>query len=173
MESGTVHGERTVYREVQRLSQWWVWLLVAAGSASAWYAFVYQVITGREVGDRPAPDWLVALIWLLAGLGLPLLIVSARLVVEVRGDGLYFRYHPFHRRSHHIAFGEIEKAEARSYRPILEYGGWGIRWGRGGKAYNVKGNRGVQLELASGKRILFGSQKAEELAAAITSLMAH
>ena len=58
--------------------------------------------------------------------------------------------------------------EARTYRPILEYGGWGIRYTMGrGWAYNVSGNQGVQLELASGKRILIGSQRAEELARAI------
>jgi hypothetical protein len=37
-------------------------------------------------------------------------------------------------------------------------------------AYNVSGNRGVQLELVSGKRILIGSQQAEELAAAIEAV---
>jgi hypothetical protein len=34
-------------------------------------------------------------------------------------------------------------------------------------AYNVSGKEGVQLELANGKRILIGSQRAEELARAI------
>ena len=33
-----------------------------------------------------------------------------------------------------------------------------------GKAYNVSGNRGLQLELSSGKKILIGSQRADELA---------
>lgn len=167
MEVKMEQGGEAAYREVQRLSQLWVWLLVVAGSAFAWYAFVYQVIVGSEVGNRRAPDWLVVIIWLLVGLGLPLLICSSRLVVEVRGDGLYFRYYPFHRRFHRIAFEEIAKVEARTYRPILEYGGWGIRWGRGGKAYNVSGKRGVQLELTNGSRILFGSQRADELAGAI------
>jgi len=36
-----------------------------------------------------------------------------------------------------------------------------------GKAYNVSGNRGVQLELLNGGRILIGSQKPEELVKAI------
>ena len=53
--------------------------------------------------------------------------------------------------------------------PILEYGGWGIRYSPFGKgwAYNVRGNQGVQLELANGQRILVGSQRADELARAI------
>jgi len=54
-----------------------------------------------------------------------------------------------------------------TYSPISDYGGWGIRYGSIGKAYNVSGNRGVQLELLNGERILIGSQKPEELAAAI------
>jgi hypothetical protein len=63
----------------------------------------------------------------------------------------------------------IVRWEARTYRPILEYGGWGIRYSPFAKgwAYNVSGNQGVQLELASGKRILIGPQRAEELARAV------
>ena len=46
-------------------------------------------------------------------------------------------------------------------------GGWGFRWGSSGRAYNLRGNRGVQLTLADGGRLLLGSQRADELAAAI------
>jgi hypothetical protein len=64
---------------------------------------------------------------------------------------------------------EIVSWDARTYRPILEYGGWGIRYSPFGKgwAYNISGNQGVQLELMNGKRILIGSQRAEELARTI------
>mgnify|MGYP001089165244 CR=1 FL=1 len=34
-------------------------------------------------------------------------------------------------------------------------------------AYNVSGDRGVQIELLNGKRLLIGSQQAEELLRAI------
>lgn len=40
-----------------------------------------------------------------------------------------------------------------------DYGGWGIRYGRKGKAFNVFGSRGLQLEFTNGKRLLIGSQK--------------
>ena len=93
-------------------------------------------------------------------------ILSIRLVTEVREDGLHLRFRSmFINRA--IPYEQIHRCEARTYHPILEYGGWGVRWGRGGKAYNVKGNRGVQLHLADGKRLLIGSQRADELAAAI------
>ena len=74
---------------------------------------------------------------------------------------------PIHRCFRKIAFKELKGYKVRAYRPILEYGGWGIRFGLKGKAYNVSGNRGVQLELTNGKRLLIGSQRPEELWQAI------
>jgi hypothetical protein len=70
-----------------------------------------------------------------------------------------------------ITFEDITRCEVRTYNPIREFGGWGIRYRRGAKAYNVSGNRGVQLELANGKRLLIGSQRSEELARAIEAKM--
>ena len=46
------------------------------------------------------------------------------------------------------AFGELVKSHA-------------------GRAYNVSGREGVRLDFADGKHLLIGSQRAEELAAAI------
>jgi len=40
-----------------------------------------------------------------------------------------------------------------------------------GKAYNVSGNRGVQLEFTDGKCLLIGSQKPEQLDSAITQYL--
>ncbi|MDY6796934.1 MAG: DUF6141 family protein [Actinomycetota bacterium] len=160
-------GDEAIFREVQRFGPGWVWMIVAPIAALSWFVAVYQVLLGRPFGDRPAPDALVVIIWLLFGLGLPILIYSIRLGVEVGVDGVYYRFFPFHRRLHAIPYGEIESCEARSYRPIREYGGWGIRWGRRGRAYNIKGDRGVQLLLTSGEGLLLGSQRADELAAAI------
>lgn len=55
----------------------------------------------------------------------------------------------------------------REYSPLGEYGDWGIRRGRGGRAYNVKGNRGVRLVLRTGKKVLIGSRYPERLITAI------
>jgi len=56
---------------------------------------------------------------------------------------------------------------AREYKPIREYGGWGIRYVIGGIAYNVYGNKGVQLILKNKKKVLVGTQKPEEFYQAI------
>jgi hypothetical protein len=93
------------------------------------------------------------------------------LEVRVEPDALYVRFPPFVRRK--IPYADIRSAEARQYSPLGEYGGWGIRYGRSGKAYNVSGNEGVQLELASGERLLIGSRRAAELADAIRRHLAE
>ena len=156
-----------VYREVQQFRQAWIWAIVIAIAGLMWYASVRQLLLHRPFGDRPMPDTLLVIFWFIFGIGLPALFLFGKLVTEVRDDGIYIRYFPLHRCFRKIAFKELKGYEVRAYRPILEYGGWGIRFGLKGKAYNVCGNRGVQLELTNGKRLLIGSQRPEELWQAI------
>ncbi len=154
------------FREVQRLRQAWLVGLTLLPAFLAWYVFIAQVVLGQEVGNNPAPDWAVWLILLLAGIGLPLLVFSARLEVAVTDEGIAVRYSPFLRRL--IRFASVSSAEAVTYRPLLDYGGWGIRWSYcNGWAYNASGNHGVRLTLADGRRVLIGSQRPNELAEAI------
>jgi hypothetical protein len=67
----------------------------------------------------------------------------------------------------------LKSHEAITYSPLRDYGGWGIRRGAKGKAYNVSGNHGVRLELSDGKRILIGSQRPEELSEAVAAALKH
>jgi hypothetical protein len=73
---------------------------------------------------------------------------------------------PLYRR--HIPRGEIARAESVTYSPLGEYGGWGIRGWGDDAALNARGDRGVRLLLAGGKRLLIGSQRPDELAAVLT-----
>ena len=45
---------------------------------------------------------------------------------------------------------------------MLEYVGWGLRYGVRSKAYSVGGNTGIEILLRNGKRIIIGTQRAEE-----------
>jgi hypothetical protein len=103
-------------------------------------------------------------------LALLIFFALARLVIRVSPEGVDVEFQPLIRR--HIPLADISSCEARVYRPIREYGGWGIRFGwKSGRAYNVRGNRGVQLRLRSGESILLGSQRADELASVIQQQM--
>ncbi len=155
------------YSEVQPVRQIWIWLFVIFLAGLIWYFFIKQVIMGIPLGDRPAPDVMLVIFWLIFGIGFPLLFISAKLITEVRDDGIYIQFFPFHWTFRKIAFSEIKRYDKRTYRPIIEYGGWGIRKGRKGMAFNMSGNQGVQLELYNNKRILIGSKRPEELFQAI------
>jgi hypothetical protein len=67
-----------------------------------------------------------------------------------------------------VAIHTIRSVEMVNYRPIADYGFWGIRSGRDGeRAFIARGTRGVRLELIDGTRVLIGSQRAEALAAVL------
>lgn len=156
-----------LFREVQHFRQLWLWFIVLAIAGIAIYSVIQQLVLGRPFGDNPAPDPLVLVIGIVFGLALPSLFCVMNLTTEVKEDGLHYRLFPFHVTFQRIAGPEIRRCESVSYRPLRDYGGWGIRYSIAGKAYNVSGNRGVQLELVDGRRILIGSQKPDELAAAL------
>ena len=53
--------------------------------------------------------------------------------------------------------------EIREYKPIMEYGGWGIRGFGSNRALNIKGKIGLQLVFKNGQKLLIGTQKADEI----------
>ena len=153
---------RTRFEETQKMRALWVLAVVGAIVVMMWWGFIQQVILGKEFGDDPGPDWLIWVLWILFGLAMPWLLWWMHLRVTVDDREVVLNWRPLRRRR--IARKDIVSAMAVTYRPIREYGGWGIRRGRAGWCYSVSGNRGVMLELRDGKRLLIGSQRAEELA---------
>jgi len=176
-----LNGENEVlFREVQRFHQPWLWVLVIVGALALiglfGYGMVQQLVFGEPWGDRPMSDTALAVtgtLMILLEIGIVALFAAMKLVTEVRSDGLYIRFVPFHLSFRRIRLEDLVGFEARTYSPIREYGGWGIRFGRGGRAYNVSGNRGVRIDYATGRHILIGSQRADELAEAIRSVLAR
>jgi hypothetical protein len=161
-----VAGDGVLFSERQRFLQTWVWALVMVVVIGVWAMALMQFVFDRPEDPSLANDIIVIVAWALAGVGIPVLFLVMRLETEVRGDGLYVRFFPFHLNPRKFAWADIAESRARRYDALREYGGWGIRWGKGGRAYNISGDRGLQLVLKDGKRWLIGSQKADELAAA-------
>lgn len=161
-----------IFREVQWITQVWVWLLVSFAAAGAWATFILQVIVRIDPEAELVSDLVAWVVWLTVGVGLPLLLFLTRLEVVVKLDRLLVSYRPFASKT--FLSQEITKCYARRYKPIREYGGWGVRWSpSNGRAYNMSGDRGVQLELADGKKLLVGSQRPEELQQAIELMLSH
>jgi hypothetical protein len=160
-----------VYREVQRWSLRTRCLLLVSCLLGAVGGVVSTIMTFTQKADPWASLLVVVLCGVLLPIGIGFLIWVARLETEVRQDGLYIRYVPFHRHFKRFEARDLSQYHACTYRPILEYGGWGIRCGWRGRAYNVSGNRGVQLVFQNGRQVLIGSSKPSELEAAIRSIV--
>jgi hypothetical protein len=141
--------------------------LVLLVTLLSWYGAVQQLVLKKPFGTNPAPDSLMLVIWIVFGVGFPYFFGSLRLVTEVHTDRICIRFFPLHRRFICFEFSDILEYKTITYRPIREFGGWGIRSGPNGKAYNVQGNHGVELVLKNQSRILIGSQQAEQVVAAL------
>jgi hypothetical protein len=152
-----------LFHEVQHLRQLWLWFLIFIPVVISWYAFIVQIVFGQPVGNNPAPDLVVWIIWLIFGIGFVLLLSTTKLVTDVRQDGIHVSLFPFYSRT--ILLRDVVGYEVREYRPLREYRGWGIRFAPWKKrAYTMSGNRGVELEPSTGMRFLIGSQRSDELA---------
>jgi len=111
-----------------------------------------------------------ALLWPAFAVALVVAVWFLRLKIEteVRDDGLFICF-VWLWPERTIPWDQIRSVETRTYRPIRDFGGWGVRWAARGIVYHARGNRGVRLVLASGERVLVGSQRPDELARAIAT----
>jgi hypothetical protein len=149
----------TEYKETQRFTQWWLWFVLIGSWGSMIYSFW---VTAKF-------DIISILIVSVFALGLPILFWQMRLITRITEEGVYVRFIPFHFKEQFYPWESIESAQVRTYSPLMEYGGWGIKYGFNGqgKVYNVAGDQGLQLVFKSGEKLLIGTQKPTEIQAAV------
>ncbi|MFL5809732.1 MAG: DUF6141 family protein [Flavisolibacter sp.] len=160
-----------LFTEKQRFTQWWLWVILLCVNVLLLYGVYYQLVEGKPFGDNPASDPVLVLVTVFIIL-LTISFYIFQLETEIRTDGIYVRPFPFAKNFRRYPWEEISKSFVREYSALREYGGWGFRlgiFGRG-RAYNVSGNRGLQLEFTNGKRLLIGTNKPEEMTAALQQL---
>lgn len=162
-------NEQVIFREVQWPRQIWIWVLILFIAAINWFGFIQQILLGIPFGNKPAPDFLLIIFWLVFGIIFPLcLCFFMKLITEVRYDGLYIRYMPFHLNYKRIPFNEIENYTVITYKLIAQFGGTGIRVNiHGETGYIMSGNKGIKLKLTNKKVIVLGSQNPNELIKAL------
>jgi hypothetical protein len=123
------------------------------------------------VGTHPVSRGVIVIIWIAVAGALPLLYFRSNLQVAVYPDGIHFRYAPFHQKERVIGKEEIQDFQKVHYNPIRDYGGYGIRLSKKGKAYNVNGSWGVGITTTEGKNILFGSQMPDQFEKALYTII--
>jgi hypothetical protein len=160
-----------LFAERQQFKQWWLWIILVGVNSVFVAGLIKQVIRGRQFGYKPMSN-----VELICATGLILLLtimfVSIRLETIIKSDGIYVRFYPFHIKYKYYTWSSLKKSYVRQYSPIAEYGGWGIRLGLfgKGKAYNISGDKGLQLEFNNNQKLLIGTNKPEELNTVLLSI---
>lgn len=156
------------YKERQKFKQWWLWLILVGALLVPVILVAYDILVQHKAYNTTD---------IVGGASVPVAILIlfyfVRLDTEISAEGVSYKFFPVHIRLKTIPWSEISKAYIRQYKPLAEYGGWGLRYGlKGtGRAINISGNIGLQLELKNGKKILLGTGKGEEVKTYIIDLV--
>jgi hypothetical protein len=149
-------GERVVFWDVQN-PRYVPWLSIGV-------PLVLWVSAGFLIGESVWPAMLNGVI------GLLLLFFYGGQRTRVSRDGITIRYGLTGIRIFRCRFAEITDIRIRSFAPLADFGGYGIRAKRGITAYFLAGGEGVQLNLLNRRSALIGSSNPKRLASAIEAV---
>lgn len=137
---------------------YFVFVLLGAILVLFIYADVQQLIMDKPFGEKPAPNAVLIVITLFLSF-LLFTLIATTLETTVTDNGVSFRWGPFQKKAKQFNWSEIAKAE------IVHYGfvGYGLRITSHGLVYTAGGNTGLKLVLKSGRKIIIGTQRPEEL----------
>lgn len=164
----------TAFYEVQRFRQWWLWVVIGLTTAGMLLfiatAFYNQIILGVPYGDKPMTDEyliITTIACVAIMIGVVVVMYVAKLEVKVDHHGITYRFTPFIPGWRFIGKEQITEWIVKTYLPP----GYGIRPGFRFTTFNTSGNVGLELRLSGKKRRLrFGTQRPEELRAAMESM---
>lgn len=160
-----------LFSETQRFRQPWLWTVLLGGAVF----YLAATLTGLQQGSGDGSSALLGTV--VAGAvtaALLALFWSVRLETRIDDEALRYRLHPLQRSVTTIPWAAVEHAWVREYRPLREYGGWGLRRGRRGGAVNISGSTGLQLVMRNtGVRLLLGTARGPALRTVLQSLEAR
>jgi hypothetical protein len=152
----------TQFIEKQTFNQWWLKLMLYASLGIFLFGYIQQTFLDTPFGNNPVSNISLLILTILFAL-LIWGLLSLKMTTEIDPIGITVKFFPFVKKET-IEWKSITKCEIRTYQPIREYGGWGYRQSlSNGKAYNVSGNQGLQLEINGKKKLLIGTQMPDEL----------
>ena len=149
---------KTEFKEEQKFTQWWLWLILIPVGMLPIFGIYKQLILEEQFGDKPMSDLglIVFSIFVFSFIGFFFIM---KLKTSIDKNGIQMIFFPFRRIR--VEWNEIKNMKVVNYGFV---GGWGIRfWPKYGTIYNVKGNKGLAIELKNGKKFLIGTQKEAEL----------
>lgn len=153
--------QEVLFRETQHMRQPWIWALIVLVSVPP---ILFGVVM---VGDSGLAFGSVVGLFVI--LAVAVLFYSIQLTTEVRDDGIYVRFAPFHRSFRRLPVDQIERIERTEF-GLLTYGGIGIRWTPDTVAYMTARGSGIKIDRESAQSVVIGSQEPSALMTAIDKL---
>jgi hypothetical protein len=162
---------RESFHEVQRFPLARMAVVLAIPPCTMLALLVWQVILGHPFGkialsNMSVIGWTIFL-WILY-----FRLITVRLVTDVRDRELIIAMRGLWW-ARRILAADVSSVETIVYDPQLDYGGYGIRKNRDGKAFIATGDRGVRIQLTDGSKLVVGSQRPNELGAVLEGIVAQ
>jgi hypothetical protein len=154
--------EKSIFEEKQRFNQWWLWVLLVAVGIVPIGLQIFQLTTLQN----PFSNGSAILSLVLTSFGTILVLVlffGTTLHTKLDNAGVHVRLSPFHFKWRFYPWDTIKSFQVRTYNPLYEYGGWGIKGSKHDRAFNISGKEGLQLVFKDDNRLLIGTQKSQDL----------
>lgn len=119
---------------------------------------------------------MLQVIGIVIGFAVLLYATVGTMQTEVQEDGILVTFGLLKLIKFRYTKSDILAFRIRQYKPLDEYGGWGIKGMGNHRVLNMKGNMGVELFLRKKENkktaidMMIGSQRAEELADALRQI---
>ena len=152
-----------VFKEEQRFKQVWLIIILVICTIIPIISIIQKFL--KENKTISTKEFIATIVVILVAISI---LFFFKLTTKIDEKGIHYQFFPFHFSMKLIHWSEISKAGIRTYFPVSEFGGWGLRGGfffnKGkGKAINVSGNIGIQLELKNGEKLLIGTLMKSEV----------
>ena len=152
-----------LFQERQRLKSPLVKAMLLILVAIGLFFFISQIILGQEVGDNPAPDFVVVLIVVPLCVGMPLFFMRYTLTTEVHSGGIRVRM----LKTTEYSNVDILSFHAERFSWLKDYMGIGYRVGPKGTGFIMGGDTGVKLYLRNGRKVMIESDRYEDFLQAL------
>ncbi|MCX2720302.1 hypothetical protein [Lentiprolixibacter aurantiacus] len=158
-----------LFKESQRFTQWWLWILLFGIFALPIYGIVQQLIFKEPWGSKPMPD-IGLMIFALVMAALVYFIYYIKLMTWIHPDRIVLSFPPFFKRKQFL-FADIESAKVVTYGILV---GYGLRFSpKYGTVYNIKGNKGLAITMKNGGKYMIGTQHPAQVEELVKHLLSH
>jgi hypothetical protein len=156
-----------LFKEVQRFTEWWLWLILIAIGAISIVGLYKQFVLKKPFGDHPMSNigLVLSALFIFAFIAF-FAVIKLITVIDNKGISIYFS--PFVRRK--IPWAKIKTAIVADYGFV----GYGIRYGnKYGVVYNIKGRLGIAIEKNNGDKMVMGTRQAAEMNRVINTSLSN